>query len=243
MNCVLCRTALALSTFALAAVSLLAIPAAAAEKCTSVTPFNGKNLDGWKARGPIHQSKWTVGIAKVDPDNPRRLVVEPAGDRPGELVTAEGHGHDLYTEGKFGDCTIEVEVMVPKGSNSGIYVMGEYEIQVLDSFGKTQVGPGDMGGLYGAKPPSVNASKQPGTWQKFVIDFTAPRFADGKKVTNARFNKITLNGKVIHEGVELPKQTPGGVMGREVPEGPLMFQGNHGGVAYRNIKITIPAKK
>ncbi len=214
----------------------------AAEKPKPVTPFNGKNLDGWKAKQSIEKSRWKVGIAKVDPANPGRLIAEPRGDKPGDLVTAEGHGLDLYSEAKFADCTIEVEVMVPKGSNSGIYVMGEYEIQVLDSFGRERVGPGDMGGLYGAKPPSINASKKPGEWQKFVIDFTAPRFADGKKVSNARFNRITLNGKVIHRDVEMSKQTPGSVMGREVPEGPLMFQGNHGGVAYRNIKIT-PAKK
>lgn len=233
----------ALAVVSLAIVALMADATGAAEKRKTVTPFGGKNLDGWKAKGPIKQSKWSVGIAKVDPDNSRRLIVAPLGNAPGELITVEGRGSDLYTEQKFGDCTIEVEVMVPQGSNSGIYVMGEYEVQILDSYGKQRVGPGDIGGLYGAKAPRVNAAKKPGEWQKFVIDFKAPRFQDGKKTAHARFIKITLNGQVIHENVEMQSQTPGGVTGKEAPEGPLMFQGNHGGVAYRNIKITLPADK
>lgn len=230
-----------------AVLSLLVVPFVAgagspAEKGRTITPL-GKTLKGWLAKGPIEKSKWAIGVAEVDPDNPRRLVVTPAGDRPGELVTTEGGGRDIYTAGKFGDCTLEIEVMVPQGSNSGIYLMGEYEIQVLDSYGRKRVGPGDMGGLYGATAPRVNASKKPGQWQKFVIQFQAPRFKDGKKVANARFIKIVLNGKVIHENVEMKRQTPGGVTGKEAPTGPLMLQGNHGPVAYRNIKITLPPKR
>ena len=232
---------------ALAVVSLLVMPLLAAATGTAgkgrtVKPL-GKDLKGWSAKGPIEKSKWALGVAKVDPDNPRRLVVTPAGDRPAELITPEGHGLDIFTKHKFGDCLIEIEVMVPQGSNSGIYLMGEYEIQVLDSYGRKRMGPGDMGGLYGATAPRVNACKKPGEWQKFVIEFRAPRFKDGKKVANARFIKILLNGKVIHENVEMKRQTPGGVTGKEAPTGPLMLQGNHGGVAYRNIKITLPPKK
>ena len=117
--------------------------------------------------------------------------------------------------------------------------MGEYEVQVLDSFGKKRVGRGDMGGIYGANAPRVNAAGEPGTWQKYIIEFQAPCFdAEGNKTANARFIKVTLNGQVLHEDVEMRKQTPGGVTGREHPTGPLMFQGNHGAVAYRNIRIT-----
>ena len=223
-------------------VPLLAVAAGTAQKDKTVRPLR-KSLKGWLAKGPIEKSKWKIGIAKVDPDNPRRLAVAPAGKGPVELITTEGHGSDVFTKQKFGDCIIEIEVMVPEGSNSGIYVMGEYEIQVLDSYGRKRLGPGDMGGLYGATAPRVNACKKPGEWQKFVIQFQAPRFEAGKKVANARFLKITLNGKVIHENVEMKQQTPGGVTGKEAPAGPLMLQGNHGGVAYRNIKITLPPKK
>jgi len=233
----------AVTVFSMLGVVLLAGVSRAADKANVVTPFNGKNLDGWKAKGAIEKSKWIVGTAKVDPDNPRRLIAVPSGDAPGDLLTQEGHGSDLFTEQKFGDCTLEVEVMVPQGSNSGIYLMGEYEIQILDSYGRERVGPGDIGGLYGAQAPKLNAAKKPGEWQKFVIEFVAPRFQDGRKIANARFVKVTLNDKVIHENVEMRKQTPGGVAGKEAPEGPLMFQGNHGGVAYRNIKITLPKGK
>ena len=236
------RTLAALAALSLVLVPLLADTGSAAEQGRTVMPL-GKNLDGWKAKGPIEQSKWAVGTAKVDPDNERRLIVAPLGDGPPELITTEGHGSDIYTQQKFGDCTVDLEVMVPKGSNSGIYLMGEYEVQILDSYGKERVGPGDIGGIYGKEAPRLNAAKAPGEWQKFVIEFKAPRFKDGQKVENARFLKITLNDQVIHENVEMTGSTGGAVAGKEAPEGPLMFQGNHGGVAYRNIKITSPAEK
>jgi hypothetical protein len=203
-----------------------------------IEPFNGENLDGWKLKGDEQKSKWTVGIAKMSEDNPRELLVTPA-DGKGEMVNAKGHGVDIYSEAEFGDCVVTLEVMVPKGSNSGIYLMGNYEIQILDSFGKDKVGAGDIGGLYGRSAPKVNASKPPGEWQTFEIDFTAPKFENDKKVGNARFNQIKLNGQVIQENVELDKPT-GGSLGRgEAATGPLMFQGNHGPVVYRNIRIAV----
>ena len=208
----------------------------------AVRPFNGKNLDGWKLKGNNKEkSNWTVGKAKMDPESPRNLVVMDSKQGEGELVNAKGGGVDIYTEEKWGDATIELELMVPLRSNSGIYVMGEYEIQVLDSYGKERVGPGDIGGLYNAAAPKKNAAKKPGEWQKFVIEFQAPKYEGDKKVANAKFIKVTLNGEVIHENVEMKGVTPTGVTGKEAPTGPLMFQGDHGPVAYRNIKIT--AKK
>lgn len=201
--------------------------------------FDGKSLDGWKAKEKNQgANEWTVGLPSLDPDNPRRFTI---ADGTGVLVNDvgdHGEGWDLYTEAKFGDCRIEVEVMVPKGSNSGIYVMGEYEVQVFDSHGKEKPGSGDMGAIYGASPPPVNASKAPGEWQKYVIDIVAPRFdADGNKTENAKFLRVELNGKVLHENLEMPGPTPAGVTGREAPEGPIMFQGDHGPVAYRNLVI------
>ncbi len=197
-----------------------------------IVPFNGKDLSGWKVKGD--KNKWVVGTAEMDPDNPSKLKVEPGA---GQLVNPPS-GQDLFTEEKFGDGIFEVEFMVPKGSNSGVYLMGEYEVQILDSYGREKVGPGDLGGLYGAAAPKVNASKKPGEWQKFVIDFRAPRFEGDKRVAKAKFVKVTLNGQVIHENVEMKGPTPGGLTGREAPSGPLMFQGNHGPVVFRNIKIT-----
>ena len=205
-----------------------------AQSGEAAKPFNGKNLEGWKHKGPEAKSHLTVGTAKLDPKNPRNFVVSKGGS---ELINAKGGGLDFYSEAVFGDAIIEVELMVPKGSNSGIYVMGEYEIQVLDSFGRTKLGGGDMGAIYGAAPPRLNACKKPGEWQKYEIHFQAPKFEGGKKTTNAKFLKVILNGKLLHENVEMKKATPGGVDGKEKPKGPLMFQGNHGPVAYRNITI------
>jgi hypothetical protein len=146
---------------------------------------------------------------------------------------------DIYSEQTFGDARIELEVMVPKGANSGIYVMGEYEVQVLDSYGKEKMGQGDMGAIYGAAPPAINACTPPGTWQKYVIDFKAPRFdADGTKTAPAEFVRVALNGKVLHENVVMNGPTPSGVTGEEHPAGPIMFQGDHGPVAYRNLRIS-----
>ncbi len=207
----------------------------AEKKRKGIEPFNGKDLKGWVAKGGKAGDTLKVGTAKLDPDNPREFVVEPGGK---ELINFKGGQKDFYSEAKFGDALIEVEFMVPKGSNSGVYVMGEYEIQILDSYGKKKVGPGDVGGLYGAQAPRVNAALAPGKWQKFVIDFRAPKFdKDGKKTANARFVKVTLNNKVIHEDVEMKGPTPGGIDGKEKPTGPIMFQGNHGPVAYRNIRV------
>jgi hypothetical protein len=204
----------------------------------AVMPFNGKNLNGWKLKGDKAKSHWTVGKATMNAESPRELVVRDAKAGSAELINAKPEGVDIYTEQKWGDATIELEFMVPQRSNSGVYVMGEYEIQVLDSYGKQRVGPGDVGGLYGAAAPKTNAAKKPGEWQKFVIEFQAPKFEGDKKVANAKFIKVTLNGEVIHENVEMKGVTPTGVTGNEAPTGPLMFQGNHDVVAYRNIKIT-----
>ena len=197
-------------------------------------PFNGKNLNGWKQKGPANKSHLAVGTAKLSPKNAREFVVTKDGN---ELINAKGGGIDFYSEAVFGDAIIEVEVMVPQGSNSGVYVMGEYEIQVLDSYGRKKLGGGDMGAIYGAAPPRVNACKKPGQWQKYEIHFRAPRFKDGKKIVNAKFLKVILNDQLLHENVEMKNATPGGVDGKEKPKGPLMFQGNHGPVSYRNIII------
>ena len=211
----------------LAAVAVLLFP--------QESPFNGKDLTGWKFKGSEAKNKWKVGKAVWDKEAAAKLSASE-GD---ELVNVDGKGVDLYSEAKWGDAVIEVEVMVPKGSNSGVYVMGEYEVQVLDSFGKEKVGAGDMGGLYGASAPKLNASKAPGEWQKFVIDYRAPKFDDkGAKTANMKFVKIELNGQVIHENVEMKGPTPSGVTGKEAATGPIMFQGDHGPVAYRAIKVT-----
>lgn len=206
----------------------------------AVTPFNGKDLTGWLTKEEGRkQSKWTVGVAAVSSEDPKLLEVREGRGQMINAPTRFGEGLDLYSADKFGDCRIELELMIPKGSNSGIYVMGEYEVQVYDSWGREKMESVDMGAIYGAAPPPFNACGKPGEWQSYVIEFQAPRFdAQDRKTANARFLKVDLNGKVIHRNLEMPGPTPGGVTGKEAPEGPIMFQGNHGPVAYRNIRIT-----
>jgi hypothetical protein len=207
--------------------------AAADEK--PIEPINGIDLSGWKTKGDANKSHWTLGKASLKPTDPAQLEVAPGGK---ELINSAGGGVDIYTEQTFGDVHLELEVMVPKGSNSGIYLMGEYEIQVFDSFAKEQLTQHDLGAIYSTSPPKVNAARPPGEWQKFEIDFVAPRFEGDKRASAAKFAKVVLNGQVIQENVEPNGATPGGLTGKEAAEGPLLLQGDHGAVAYRNIKIT-----
>ena len=125
--------------------------------------------------------------------------------------------------------------------------MGHYEIQILDSWGETQLKYCTCGGIYaryidgkdiGGKPPRVNASRPPGEWQSYDVIFRAPKFDDdGKKICNAVFEQVTWNGIVVHENVELEGPTRASISGPERPQGPLMLQGDHGPVAYRDIRI------
>ena len=154
----------------------------------------------------------------------------------------------LFTTWEHGDIDLEMEVMLPKGSNSGIYLQGRYEVQLLDSWGKQNPSFGDIGGIYRnwesdpgksymGKAPITNAARAPGLWQKLYISFRAPRFNDeGEKVANAAFLKVTLNGVVIHDHVEVPTYTGGPIEKNEKAMGPLMIQGDHGPVAFKNIR-------
>lgn len=154
---------------------------------------------------------------------------------------------NLITNFEHGDIELELEVMLPKGSNSGIYLQGRYEVQLLDSWGVKNQSYGDIGGIYRnwenepgkiymGKAPISNAAKAPGLWQKMKISFRAPRFdASGKKISNASFTSVELNGVKIHNHVEVPLPTGGPIENNERLTGPLMIQGDHGPVAFRNI--------
>src|SRR5262245_18320519 len=163
--------AAALAAAGLAAV--LAAPGSGADK--EVRPFNGSDLKGWKLRGPAAKSKWVVGRVALDPKDPKKLAVRRVpptawgGPAPLALVNASA-GVDLYTEEKFGDCAFELEFMIPKGSNSGVYRIGEYEVQIFDSYVKKVLTSGDLGGIYDTAAPLLNAGNKAGEWEKFVID-------------------------------------------------------------------------
>ena len=158
---------------------------------------------------------------------------------------------DLYTNLKHGDIDLELDCMMAKGSNSGIYLQGRYEIQLLDSWGVLNPSSADIGGIYerydNSRPegqrnidghaPRQNASKAPGLWQHLKISFQAPRFEGGVKVKNARILSIELNGVLIQENIELFAPTAGSVSEVEVAADALRIQGDHGQVAFKNIVI------
>ena len=214
----------------------------AAEKVLSMMP-NNDTLAGWKLRGPKFISKWVVGVAKIDPKNPKKLKVIKSDAGTIELANTKKGGVDIYTEQEFGDCMVELEVMIPKGFNSGIYLMGQYEVQVVDSYGKKRIKDSAMGGIFGVASPKINAAKKPGEWQKFLIEFKAPRFENRKRIAPAEFVKVELNGEVIQQNVKIEKgPTSGALKNGEFVEGPLMLQGGMGAVAYRNIRISVPVQ-
>lgn len=158
---------------------------------------------------------------------------------------------NLITNFEHGDIELELEVMLPKGSNSGIFMQGRYEVQLYDSWGVKDPKFSDIGGIYRnwenepdkiymGKAPLVNAAKAPGLWQKMKISFQAPRFnASGEKIANAKFISVELNGVKIHDNVEVPRLTGAPIEDNEKPFGPLMIQGDHGPVAFRNIRYRL----
>ncbi len=160
-----------------------------------------------------------------------------------------GRDTNLFSKQQHGDVEAHIEFTVPKGSNSGVYFQGRYEIQVFDSYGVQDVQSSDCGGIYKrynekegfgfeGHPPRVNASLAPGEWQTYDVIFRAPRFdKDGKKIEDARFVKVVHNGKVIHENATTTGPTRAAAFQDEKPMGPLMIQGDHGPVAYRNVRI------
>ncbi len=213
-------------------------------KETSVILTGGDFLQ-WRG----NTGQWEiVGDTFTKPDNEKLL-----GSKPGTGVIVngpKGRTRNLLSKTEFGDVKAHIEFMVSKDSNSGIYFMGRYEIQVFDSWQKKSQYPGiECGGIYErwdnkgfeGHSPRVNASRAPGQWQTFDVIFRAPRFDKrGQKVANARFEKVVHNGIVIHADVDLSGPTRASAYNDEKPTGPLMLQGDHGPVAYRNIRIEPP---
>ena len=149
----------------------------------------------------------------------------------------------VTTKDSFGDALWHIEFRLPyqpkdRGQgrgNSGAYVMGCYETQMLDSFG-LEGKDNECGGIYKAAAPFVNMCLPPLTWQTYDINVTAPRFEGEKKVANARMT-VRHNGTVIHDNVEVPTLTPGGPLKQEATKGPLHLQNHSNPVRYRNIWV------
>lgn len=211
------------------------------------TALTGADLSAWKSDTGLWEN---VGDAFLNPDDAKLLATHRGA---GTVINGPaGRTKHLFSKEKYGDVRAHLEFKVAKDSNSGVYFMGRYEVQVFDSWQKPSDYPGiECGGIYrrwneNREPkgfeghsPRVNASYAPGQWQSFDVVFRAPRFAaDGHKIANARFEKVVHNGVIIHEDVELTGPTRASAFNDENPLGPLMLQGDHGPVAYRNITLS-----
>jgi len=173
--------------------------------------FNGVDLKGWKLRNPAGRQSWSVQNG---------MLVNSISDKE--------HGTDLVSEEKFMNFTIRYEYMIPKGANSGLYLRGRYEIQILDDWAPdAKPSITGNGSLYNFAAPLVFASKKPGEWQS--VEATIK----GNRVT------VFLNGVKIHDNVEITRPTGGELDNKLNEPGPIMLQGDHGWVAFRNMRIKI----
>jgi len=164
----------------------------------------------------------------------------------GGVITIKPGSGSIITKKMFGDFRLHLEFNVPAGGrrrgggNSGVYIQRRYEVQILNSFGKAKPSTGDCGALYKTRAADVNACRPAGQWQTYDIEFHAPRWTDaGKKTGNARIT-VVQNGKKIHDDVEIPNKTGGGLPeGRT--HGPIKLQDHGYPVKFRNIWI-VPLK-
>jgi len=220
-------------------------PAAEAPGSTWVDLSTPADFNEWNED---HRGWVIAGDAALDSSDEKRLAPSPG---KGVLV-CQGDAANLESRRKFRDVHVKLEFMVPRGTNSGVKLNGLYEIQIRDSHGVEKPRGDDCGGVYpraelnpryrlldAGFPPRENAAKQPGVWQTLEIRFTSPRL-DGQKnkTANARFERVVLNGRVIHKNVELKWPTGHAWdSSEEVAQGPLLLQGDHGPIAFRNVRV------
>jgi hypothetical protein len=169
---------------------------------TPVVLFNGKDLKGWHGMGQNNQWLTENGVLR-----------------------SPHSGVNLVTDEKFKDFKLHIEFRCPKGSNSGVYLRGRYEVQIEDDEGDLHPAFDHLSGVYGFLSPSENASKGSGVWQAYDITLV------GRMVT------VVLNGKTVISNQEIPGITGGALDSREEEPGPLYLQGDHGPIEYRNIRI------
>lgn len=196
---------------------------------------DARALAGDPRRDPVLQPVAGVGI----------LVNRPTPTQRGHLLSRWEHG----------DVEVELEFLLAPGSNSGLYLMGRYEVQLRDSWRVAAPGVGDSGAIYSrwdaargagnesfeGSAPRVNASRAPGLWQTLRVEFRAPRFGpDGTKQEPARFLRVWLNGTLVQENVAIGGPTRSAAFSDEAPWGPLMIQGDYGSLAIRAVRARVP---
>jgi hypothetical protein len=222
--------------------------------CALLTPLSAESLlppesvpldslDSFQKPG----KNWVLASAiGGDPRNTKEVAPVPGTDVLINVAPNKS-GEHLVSTWEHGDIELSFDYLVPQESNSGVYLMGRYEIQLLDSWGVENPDVHDNGAIYErwiekekrgyeGTAPLVNASRAPGLWQSMRIVFKAPRFdRQGEKTANARVVEIEHNGFIIHRDVELTGPTRGAEWPEEAATGPILIQGNHGPVAFRNI--------
>lgn len=167
--------------------------------------FNGKDVSGWLGQDPGRLLGWSV--------------------KDGILMNQSKDANNIYTKQKFNDFRLEVEFNVDPKSNSGVYLRGRYEIQILDGYGRP-LDVHSQGALYGFIVPAVNADKPAGEWQTYEITLIANRVT------------VILNGTKIIDNGEVPGITGGALDANEKGPGPIMLQGDHGRVQFRKVRLT-----
>ena len=170
--------------------------------------FNGENLDGWKLRNADGNASWTAENG---------MLVN--------RISADAHGSDLVSEKVFKDFILKYEYMIPAGSNSGVYLRGRHELQILDDYDARRTTLSGNGAIYNYKAGREFISKPPGEWQSVEATII------GNLVS------VKLNGVLIHENVEVPRATGGELDQNLNAPGPIMLQGDHGAIAFRNVRI------
>ena len=222
-------------------------------KPDSYLPFESVNLKdlstfkevsgNWKITGSVYASRIKEQTISTT-EGTGVLVNQPE----------DGKQQHLFSSFDHGDIEVEFDVLMPKGSNSGLYFQGRYEVQLFDSWGIETPQHSDIGGIYqrwdstqkkGKEgfegfPPKLNAAKAPGLWQHLKILFHSPKFdSSGNKTENAWFEEVWLNGMLVQEDVEVTGPTRSAAFEDEKPQGPLMIQGDHGPVAFKNIRYKL----
>jgi hypothetical protein len=172
--------------------------------------FNGKDLTGWHVRNPQGRNSWSVenGILK-------------------NVSGRDNHGTDLVTDEKFWNFTVKFEYMVPDNSNSGFYLRGRHEIQILGDYSRGATSLGGNGAIYNFKAADKFVSRPGDQWQ------TAEATIIGNKIT------VVLNGVKIHDNVECNKATGSELDNKVDQPGSIFLQGDHGTVSFRNLQIKV----
>lgn len=171
--------------------------------------FNGKDLTGWKLRNPSGHNAWTLLPGGILKNN----------------LNKDEHGTDLLTEQKFWNFTVRYEYMTPEDSNSGFYLRGRHELQILGDHKAGNASITGNGSLYNFKAPDKFVTKPAGEWQ------TVEATMIGDRIT------VIMNGVKIHDNVVCNKPTGGEIDNKLNEPGPILLQGDHGTVSFRNIRI------